>query len=105
MYYSNTKAVLEDIADYLKDKYAESFAMDKEGADMHYATYDSENYSFKVSMSFIQARVKEDFDTPIQQRLESVLERQDIEMGKKYMLSCKSVDRSLPEGIPLEYST
>ncbi|WP_444915022.1 hypothetical protein [Microbulbifer sp. TRSA007] len=103
MYYSDTNQVLSNIASYLSERYGEDFKMDRDGKHDRYATYQSKNYFFKVMTAFIQARVNEDFNQPINERLDSVLSGIKIQPREEYLLTSRLVERSSPHEIPVEY--
>lgn len=104
MHYSDTNQVLENIGSHLTKIFGEQFEMDRDGRYDRYATYHSDNYYFKVMCAFIQARVHEDFNEPIETRLDNVLKTIDIQPGGEYLLASKKVERSSSEEIPIEYS-
>lgn len=96
--YENTNEVLNKIKIHLEEKFGEAFEFSKSRFDT-FASYKSNSYFFDVMAAFIQARVLEDFSTPIDKRIDEVLAKEKIEKGTHYKLTSKIV--SAP--IPIEY--
>lgn len=54
---------------------------------------------FYVTASFIQARIQEDFLTPIEKRIDDVVKEENIEKNTLYQLASRKVSSA----IPMEY--
>ncbi|WP_133407311.1 hypothetical protein [Parashewanella tropica] len=91
--YKDINKVLENIGAHFEVSFSEKFQVDRQ---FRYVDFISESYSFRVRAAFIQARIAEDFEVPIQQRIEEVLKTVCIEKGAMYDFSTKFVDEPLP---------
>ncbi|MCR9886911.1 hypothetical protein NB554_24095 [Vibrio alginolyticus] len=91
--YKDINKVLENIRAHFEVSFSEKFGVDRQ---FRYVDFISENYKFRVRAAFIQARIAEDFEVPIQQRIDEVLKAVSIEKGVIYNFSTKFVDEPLP---------
>ncbi|MGI2146918.1 hypothetical protein [Shewanella frigidimarina] len=91
--YKDINKVLENIHAHFEMLFSEEFEVDRR---FRYVGFISENYNFRVRASFIQARIAEDFEVPIQQRIDEVLKTISIEKGAIYNFSTEFVDEPLP---------
>ncbi|POB17836.1 hypothetical protein CRN36_11725 [Vibrio vulnificus] len=91
--YKDINKVLENIGAHFEVSFLEKFQVDRQ---FRYVDFISESYSFRVRAAFIQARIAEDFEVPIQQRIDEVLKTVCIEKGAMYDFSTKFVDEPLP---------
>jgi hypothetical protein len=91
--YKDINKVLENIRAHFEMSFSEKFEVDRQ---FRYVDFISENYSFRVRAAFIQARIAEDFEVPIQQRIDEALKTVSIEKGAVYNFSTKFVDEPLP---------
>lgn len=97
--YENIDTVLGEIKDWFSENYGESFQFKRDPRD-EFALYQSTNYEFEVAAAFIQARIQDDFQVSIKDRLQQVLKGVAVEKGKRYRLSSKVVDK---QPMPMEY--
>ncbi len=98
MLYDDINKVLEDIRVYFESLLGESFNLSRSYRD-DFATYKSESYIFDVMASFIQARVKEDFNVPITERIDRTITSHEIKKNTHYRL----ISRIINGEIPIEY--
>ena len=91
--YKDVNNVLENIRAHFEMSFSEKFKVERQ---LRYVDFISENYNFRVRAAFIQARIAEDFEVPIQQRIDEVLKTVSIEKGLVYNFSTKFVDDPLP---------
>jgi len=91
--YKDINKVLENIHAHFEMSFSEKFEVVRQ---FRYVDFISENYNFRVRAAFIQARIAEDFEVPIQQRIDEVLKTVSIEKGAVYNFSTKFVDEPLP---------
>ena len=95
MYYSDTNRVLEEIEAYFESKFSERFEMEK-GYMGKSVVFKSKSMSLEVSAGFIQARTQEDFNCPITERLNIVLDGKELERDKEYCFTTKISDNDFP---------
>lgn len=91
--YKDINQVLDNVRKHFELVFSEKFEVDRR---FRYADFVSESYSFRVHAAFIQARIAEDFDVPIQKRIDEALKSISIEKGAVYKFSTKFVDEPLP---------
>lgn len=90
--YNNTNIVLENINGHFQAVFGEQF----EGIrQFRYIDYISENYNFRVHAAFIQARIADDLEVSIQQRIDDALKGLNVEKGAMYDFTTKFVDKPL----------
>ncbi|ELV8719458.1 hypothetical protein ACT0JW_003376 [Vibrio cholerae] len=91
--YKDFNQVLDNIRHHFELVFSEKFEVDRR---FRYVDFVSESYNFRVHAAFVQARVAEDFDVPIQQRIDEALKDISIEKGAVYKFTTKFVDELLP---------
>jgi hypothetical protein len=101
--YQDTNKVILDLKIALENKCGEKLDMDKFYDHSASITLRSSNFYFRVYFSFIQARIYEDFEVPIEKRLSNVLEGFNLEKGQKYELASRSRGKVPTTEIPTEY--
>ena len=77
---------------YLEKKFGENFTVELDASD-EFARYASENYSFELNSSFIQAITEEDLNTPISTRLDEVVGEMTIEKNTRYRFAAEFVGK------------
>lgn len=93
--YEDINNVLEQVKEYLGDRFGEFFSMSRDPRN-EFALYESDSYSFELTASFVQARTQEDFSVSITDRLDEVLNGENLKAQRKYRLASKIVDKPMP---------
>lgn len=103
MKYKNTEEVLEKLKSALESECGEKLEAEELYAHSRNITFRSDSFQFDVYFSFIQARVLEDFNQSIEQRLREVLSGVDLSSGGHYELTSRSRGDVPTTEIPIEY--
>ena len=90
--YKDTNKVLINIKDHFRKIFDENFDMN---IKHRYVDFTSKSYLFRVHVNFIQARIKADFEVPIEKRIDDSLNGQKITPDKMYKFTTKFVEKPL----------
>ncbi|WP_318465445.1 hypothetical protein [Photobacterium leiognathi] len=91
--YKDVDTVIKNIKTYFDSRFGEKFTVRK---DFRYIDFTSHNYNFCVYAAFLQARIPDDHNVPIEERISKALEIVTIEKGAKYEFTTVYVNEPLP---------
>lgn len=103
MNYNDTEEVLRDLKSVLESACGEKLEEEDLGPHSRSTIFRSENFQFDVYFSFLQARVPDDFEQPIENRLDEVLSGFDLGGRGRFELTSRSRDKINRTEIPIEY--